>query len=91
MAKFIKKITVVASDSKETLYKSSKKKRKISRWLRPLERGERRATNALATFSDTLLRRHKRSNRKRRNGWLRDGTLNLVKAERKAFKKLFKF
>jgi hypothetical protein len=88
MAKFLTRITAVSADGRETIYKKEKKNRKVARWLRPMERRQRRSANAAATFSTELLRLHKRSNRKRRNGWLRDGSINMLKATRKASKKL---
>lgn len=93
MARFIRRITVVALDDAHhgqstTVYKKKKKKRKVSKFLRPFERGQRRMLRANEVFGGTLLRRHKRSNRKRRNGFLRDMGINNMKASRKAFKKL---
>lgn len=90
MAKFLSRITAVSADGgdRETIYKKKRKRRKIARWLRPMERRQRRSADASATFSNELLRLHKRSNRKRRNGWLRDGSINVLKATRKASKKL---
>ncbi len=92
MASFIRKITVVSMDggAAETIYKKKRKKRKISRWLKPMERRDRRAARALKAFGDEWLSRHSRSNRKRKNGWMRDGSRNLMRANRKAYKKLTK-
>jgi hypothetical protein len=91
MAKFISRITAVSLDGsdRDTIYRDKKKNRKVSRWLRPLERRTRRANRALQVFGEEIASRHNRSNRKRRNGWLREGNLNLMKASRKAGKKLF--
>jgi hypothetical protein len=91
MAKFVARITAVSLDEgqSQTVYVAPKSKRKVSRWLKPLEKGHRRLLTALAAFGNTLERRHERSNRKRRNGWLRDAPMNMMRAERKAAKKLF--
>jgi hypothetical protein len=92
MAKFVQRVTAVSLDGKdtETVYKKKKKKKKkTSLWLRPLERSQRRSAKAMKVFGETLFDRHKRSKRKRRNGWLRDGGLNTMRASRKAARKLF--
>jgi hypothetical protein len=91
MAKFVARITAVSLEDgqAQTVFDGSKSKRKVSRWLRPMEKGHRRLLEALATFGATLEERHERSNKKRRNGWLRDAPLNLMRAQRKATKKLF--
>lgn len=94
MSKFVERITAVGLGNwgqSTTIYKSKKKKRKVSGWLKPIEKRQRHMIEAAATFGNVLLARHNRSNRKRRNGWLRDAPLNLMRAQRKAFKKLFKF
>lgn len=95
MAKLIARITVVSVDpgrqDSKVIYKAKKSKRKVSRWLRPLERWQRRSLEAQQAYNDELLDRHNRSNRKRRNGFLRDGVLNFSRAQRKAMKRLRKF
>lgn len=95
MAKFIARITVVTpgptSSVSQVVYKSKKKKRKkrkLSRWVKPLERVQRRLLEAQQTYNDELLDRNRRSNRKRRDGFLRDNSLNMLRAQRKAFKRL---
>lgn len=95
MAKFISRITVVSVDpghkESKVIYKDKKKKRKLSRWLVPAERWQRRSLEAQQTYVNELLTRHNSSNRKRRNGFLRDGLLNVTRAQRKAMKRLRKF
>ena len=97
MARFVRRITVVSLDDQHfgqsaTLYKKKKKKKKkVSKWLKPFERQRRRGLKANKAFADTMLSRHKRSRRKRRNGFVRDMGMNDMKAARKAFKKLRNF
>ena len=95
MAGFIKRITVLngESDGSAVTFKSKKKKKKrrLSKWLKPYERRQRRMVEAMNAFGKESLLRHNKSNRKRRNGFLRDGGLNILRANRKALKKLFKF
>lgn len=93
MARFVQRITMVSLSGEslgqsQTLYKKKKKKRKVSKWLRPMEKGQRRILRAAEAFSSESLSRHNRSNRKRRNGWMRDMGLNQARATRKAMKKL---
>lgn len=90
MSKFIRRITLIAveSGSTQAIYKKRRKKRRVSGWLEPVERRHRGLAKALKSFSDSWLTSHRRSNRKRRNGWLRDGGRNLMRARRKAFKQL---
>lgn len=68
--------------------KKSRKKKRVSKPLRPLERVLRHELKAGEAFSDTLLRKHQRSRGKRRDGWLRDAPSNLMKAQRDAWKEL---
>ncbi len=91
MAKFVARITAVSLEEgqSQTVYEAPKAKRKVSRWLKPMEKGQRRMLTALAAFGNTLTQRHERSNRKRKNGWLRDAPMNMMRAQRKAAKKLF--
>ena len=94
MAKFLQRITMVDLTGRQAptrIYKAKRKKRKVSRWLKPLERRDRRLGEAMKAFGGEIVKRHKRSGRKRRNGWLRDGNVNVFKAHRKAVKKLRKW
>ena len=65
-----------------------RKKKKQTRGLRPLERMVRTVSNANDAFAGTYARRHRRSNRKRKDGWLRDSLVNVAKAANKGRKKL---
>ena len=93
MAGIVRRITVVSMGAGETdsvgrsVYKR-KRKRKVSKWLRPLEKMIRRSRRADRTFATEALKRHHRSNRKRRNGFIRDAPLNILQAARKRNKKL---
>jgi hypothetical protein len=93
MAAFLKQVTLVGSDGEaRTIYKAGRgKRKKVSRILRPLERGQFRFLKAGSTFADELLDRHRKSRTKRRNGWLRHSPRNFMKASHKALKKLAKF
>lgn len=94
MASFLKQVTLVGGDGEaRTIYKAGRggRKKKVSRVLRPLERGQFRFLKAGSTFADEMLDRHRKSRTKRRNGWLRHSPRDFMKASRKALKKLAKF
>lgn len=64
-----------------------KKKKKGTRGLRELDRALRTWVDAQAAFSNGYANAHRKSNRKRKDGWLRDVNLNLARATRKGAKK----
>ena len=91
LPKDIKSITVLKVDGdgeSVTVYKAKKKRKKQSAGLKPIERWARRNMMAQQTFADTYLKKHEGSNGKRRDGWLRDLGTNLLRANRRAGKKL---
>jgi hypothetical protein len=70
------------------LFDRRRKKKRQAKGLKPFERIVRSVSNANDTFAGTYARRHRRSNRKRRDGWLRDALVNVAKAANKGGKKL---
>ena len=72
------------------IYRRKRKKKKNSRKLKDFEGFTKSAFKAKQTQIDTYLDRHRKSNRKRKNGWLKDLPSNLFKANRKGFRKLRK-
>ncbi len=93
MAGFVRRVTVVrpAEGTAEVVYKDKpKKKKKISRWLKRRERRDLRMAEAIQVFGEELSSRHEKSNKKRRNGFIRDRGLNVRLANRKALKQLLK-
>jgi hypothetical protein len=70
------------------VYSLKKKRKKQSKGLRFLEKLVRRRAQASQAFSNEYAERHRRSNRKKRDGWLRDLGVNVFKANDKAAKKL---
>ena len=92
MSKFVACITRFdpSSGSVETLFKAKSKSKKISRWLRNQERMERRMAEAVQVFGEEFLKRHKRSNSKDQNGFMKERGVNMMHANRKALKRLLK-
>lgn len=101
LPKFIKSITVLHADSGQSensegervVVKAKRKRKKQSKGLiRIWERIVRQTAKSAAKTAETYEDRHERSNRKRRDGWLRDYSYNMLRAGwrgRRAFK-LFK-
>lgn len=58
--------------------------KKIPRWARPFEKETRRVYQAMSRFANEGLRRHQRSNSRKKNGWLKDLNHNTYVANRKA-------
>ena len=69
------------------VYEKRSKRRVSKRW-RGLDKAIRRLSDSRRTAADSFLQRHERSNRKKKNGGLRDLVKNTLKAQRKGRKKL---
>jgi len=84
---------VAASDSTDDVKvlvfkKKTKKKFKRSRGTKQIEEAARRMVDSNATVLTTYLKRHKASNRKSRDGWVKDMPINVFKANQKAIHRL---
>ena len=92
LPKSIKRITILKSEGAGgggMVVKQKRKKKKQSKGLvKVWERYTRRSAKAEQKSVDTYLSRHRRSNRKHRDGWLRDYTYNWARSRRKGNKKL---
>ena len=91
--RLVERITLVnAAGKTTTVYKRKRKKRrnKVSTWARPLARAERAILEAQETFFSEARKKQAKSNRKRRNGFLRDGALNYTDANQKAWRVLLR-
>ncbi|MBW4583782.1 hypothetical protein G7B40_013240 [Aetokthonos hydrillicola Thurmond2011] len=70
----------------ETIYgkpekrRRRRKKKKQSKFLSPWEKSVRRLARNEVKAAKTYLDRHERSNKKKKNGWLRDFNKNLGKS-----------
>ena len=89
MDKLVRRITAVRRDGTSNdvvvVYRESKKSRKASDWSRPFERIARHLIKGEADFSQEALRRHEKSARDRRDGWIYDLPVNVFKARRKGY------
>jgi uncharacterized protein DUF6312 len=91
LGKQIKKITVFERDAAGSLrpvvvFNRRRKKKKQAKALKPMERLVRTMSDSNDSFASSYARRHRKSNRKNRNGWLRDLPLNLSRAATKGIK-----
>jgi hypothetical protein len=91
LSKQIRTITVFERDAAGSLrpvvvFDRKRKKKKQTRALRPVERLVRTISDGSDQFARTYARRHRKSNRKARNGWLRDLPLNVSRSAVKGLK-----
>lgn len=71
-----------------TVLSKKKSKKRVSKRWRKMDKALRRLNEAQQTAASDYLRRHERSNRKKKNGALRDLTKNVMRSQRKGRKKL---
>ena len=93
LSRAIRRITVFDRDVTGSLrpvvlFDRRRKKKKQTKGLRPAERLVRTVLDASDAYSSTAATRHRRSNRKRKDGWLKDLAANVSKAGNKARKEL---
>lgn len=93
LSKSVKRITVMQRDangnvSPVIVFKRKRSKKSGTQLLRPMERVMRSMAETSDAATGTYLRAHKKSNRKRKDGWVQDLPSNFVKAGRKGVKQL---
>lgn len=93
LSKSVKRITVMQKDANGVVapvvvFNRKRGKKNGSQMLRPTERVMRTIAETSDAATGTYLRLHKKSNRKRKDGWVRDVPGNFVKAGRKGVKQL---
>lgn len=91
--KSVKRIIMFESDASGALrpvveYDRRGKRRKQSKHLKQVEKAVRRVTEAGSAGMSSYLDRHKRSNEKKKDGWIRDLGKNVAAASKKTSKKL---
>lgn len=89
----VNKITVLQKDSRgavvsHTVFQRGGGKKKVTPAFRPFETAARRIADANARAGQSYLMRHKKSNQKRRDGWMVDMPVNLLRASRKGTRAL---
>ena len=92
MDKLVKSITVIRRVGAETeavrIYQdpsAKKKRRKVSGWAEPFERAARKLLKANTAFSEGALRRTNKANRRRRDGWVFDAPVIVLKSGRDSY------
>src|SRR5262245_36737538 len=94
LSKSVRRIVVFSQDASgavvpATIYrKADREKRKGMRALRPFETATRRMADATAAYVSSYSDRHRTSNEKKRDGWLRDFNMNVVRAAKQGTKRL---
>jgi hypothetical protein len=91
LPKSVKRITILKSagagaEVERVEVRQKKKRKKQSKGLRIWERIVRGAAKSSQRTADNYLVRHRRANRKKRDGWFRDLSYNAMKARRKGSK-----
>jgi hypothetical protein len=91
LEKAVRRVTILTrgdagTTTPVTIYKREADRKKGTRAFRPFETAVRRWARASEASADDYLQRHERSNRKKRDGWLRDLNFNALKATRKGTK-----
>jgi Family of unknown function (DUF6312) len=87
----VRSITILKRDengdlARTAVYRNAPRKKKGTKALRPIEKFVRKLGRAQATAISVYNARHDRSNRKKKNGWLRDLIPNLMKTRKRASK-----
>ena len=93
MSRSVRRITVLRKDASGalapvTIFQRRGSKKKGTDALELFEKGTRRLADAQARAASSYGARHKKSNRKRKDGWVRDLNVNLLSAGRKGTKAL---
>jgi hypothetical protein len=93
LSKSVRRVTVLQPDANGivapvVVFRRDRKKKKQSAYVKPFEQFGRSLVEVSDTTTGDYLRRHKKSNRKHRDGWIRDAATNLMRANSKGAKKL---
>lgn len=85
--KSVRRVVVLGDSGPETLYQR-KGKKKISKANKASEKRARRYVKAGMKTLKTYMAAHDKSNRKKKDGWMRDYSWNASKAARKGVKRM---
>jgi hypothetical protein len=92
-SKSVRRVVVLEQDpaggyAPVTVYQRKLRKKKGSRFLRPLEKAVRKMADAASLSADSYLTRHQSSNGKKRDGWIRDLRKNVFRAAKTGGKRI---
>ena len=89
LGKSVRRVSIVKSDGSGviTLHRGKKRRKKSSKGLGIFEKAVRRMSKTNLAGAKEYDKRHRKSNRKKRDGWLRDLPKNLNKSSLKAWKR----
>jgi hypothetical protein len=95
LSKDVRSIVQLQRDDDGTLvpsviYRAERRKKRGSSTFKPLEKTVRKIAKSQTRFAGTYLKKHARSNEKRKDGWMKDLVTNLTNAESKGRKSLTK-
>jgi hypothetical protein len=89
----VRSVTVLQKDANGAItpviiFERDRKKKKGTKLLRPLERATRRVVDSQVRTAESYRSRHARSNGKKRDGWIKDFPVNVVRASQRGTKAL---
>jgi hypothetical protein len=94
LGRLARRVTIVPPKGTDAIpvlvYERQGKKKKGTPLFRGMDKMVRRTMEAERLYADDYLRRHAKSNRKKKDGWVRDGFYNNMRAGRKAMKRMRK-
>lgn len=96
LSRAVKRITILdVSGGRSEVLVGKKGKRKKSkrqtRLFKPAERLTRRVSKGGERAVEKYTKEHRRSNRKRRDGWIRDFPVNVARAQAKGWNQLLRW
>lgn len=74
----------------EVIYSKKKKAKKELRGLGPIQKVARRLVKSEKKFITNYLEKHDKSRTKKRSGWVKDFSYNILKSQQKAVKSIWK-
>lgn len=89
----VRRVIVLSHDdngavARTVIYEKRDKKKRQSKTIEPIEMFIRRAADGTARCAESYVARHRESNKKRRDGWVRDLNDNMMQAGRKGVKRV---
>jgi len=93
MSKAVEEIILLRQDDRgrstsRTVYRRRKKRKKGSEPLETVGKMVRKLVSGQQTAAEMYVRRHDKSNREERDGWIRDLSYNVFRATRRGLKKV---